>query len=288
LRRQSGSLSSYAPSALSVNARAIVLLFAARLLYDPTGVFVSRGAASLFILLSLAARAAADCPPGQTVSDDTAGHCCWPVQAWSTSRAQCVGIPQCPTGMQASGETCVIPSGQLPSTTPPSAPPSAPHLTYAPMAPVPAIVSHAVPIHFVARAGADDRYRISAAGKSCTTPCTLELVPGQIHLDADGGHGSYGSPLAVPDLPATVAVSHRSRGHYALGGALLAVGLVDVALGSWFAFGNGFDGHEALGGVSIGLGGVAAIIGIVDLALAGRARLDVKVEATSAADRSVR
>ncbi len=47
------------------------------------------------------------CAQGQTRGDDTQGHCCWPEQAWSTSKAHCVGLPRCPPGMIGHGETCV-------------------------------------------------------------------------------------------------------------------------------------------------------------------------------------
>jgi hypothetical protein len=39
----------------------------------------------------------AACPDGQIKSTDTAGHCCWPAQVWS-SDGHCVGEPQCPAG----------------------------------------------------------------------------------------------------------------------------------------------------------------------------------------------
>lgn len=61
----------------------------------------------LVAALSAAAHAAPVCPVGQTITTDTAGHCCWPGQAWSKSRAACVGIPECPMGTQAQGESCV-------------------------------------------------------------------------------------------------------------------------------------------------------------------------------------
>lgn len=60
-----------------------------------------------------------ECPPGQAVSPDTAGHCCWPAQVWSMSRSTCVGIPQCQAGFVQSGEACVA---AAPSTNAP--PPS--------------------------------------------------------------------------------------------------------------------------------------------------------------------
>ena len=259
------------------------------------------------------------CPAGQVMSEDTHGHCCWPAQVWSSSRNVCVGVPQCPAGMKASGERCVAPPPVAPSPppAPPSAPanpnlprwtpvnpsggpspaPSAPPPTsvYVPVEPAPAPASASppplppppppppavhVPVRFEPRDHSDDRYRITADGKSCTTPCTLELPAGALHVQADAGGRSLAAPLEVPTTPAVVAVSHRSRLHYAVGGALLGVGVVDAALGFWFALGNSFDGHEAVGGVNIALGGVAAIVGIVELALTNRARLEVRAAGT--------
>ncbi len=50
---------------------------------------------------------AATCADGQSRTADTAGHCCWPSQVWSSSRSVCVGVPQCPSGQHAEGESCV-------------------------------------------------------------------------------------------------------------------------------------------------------------------------------------
>lgn len=63
----------------------------------------------------LAGLLAATCPAGQTVTADTAGQCCWPDQAWSRTQQKCVGVPACPSGQIAQGETCVVacPAGQL-------------------------------------------------------------------------------------------------------------------------------------------------------------------------------
>jgi len=74
------------------------------------------------------AAAEAACARGQTRGDDTQGHCCWPEQAWSTSKARCVGLPRCPPGMIGHGEQCVaeparIVSRQAPA---PAKPPSSP------------------------------------------------------------------------------------------------------------------------------------------------------------------
>ncbi len=56
------------------------------------------------------APAKASCPPGQEISGDTDGHCCWPGQAWSGERSACVGAPSaCPElfKVDADAETCV-------------------------------------------------------------------------------------------------------------------------------------------------------------------------------------
>lgn len=67
------------------------------------------------VLCSTTAMAQAACPKGQLVGPDTHGHCCWPAQAWSQSRNACVGVPQCGSGFQASGENCVATLGCPPA-----------------------------------------------------------------------------------------------------------------------------------------------------------------------------
>jgi TolB-like protein len=48
--------------------------------------------------------ALAACEEGRERVDAT--HCCWPSQVFSKGRGKCVGIPRCPRGMEASGESC--------------------------------------------------------------------------------------------------------------------------------------------------------------------------------------
>jgi len=48
------------------------------------------------------------CPHGQSVTVDTAEHCCWANQAWSNARQNCVGIPLCPEGYEVQGEACQV------------------------------------------------------------------------------------------------------------------------------------------------------------------------------------
>lgn len=45
------------------------------------------------------------CGLGKVLVDDI--HCCWPEQAWSRLKSRCIGVPECPTGTFASGETCL-------------------------------------------------------------------------------------------------------------------------------------------------------------------------------------
>ena len=49
------------------------------------------------------------CPNGQERNLDTHGQCCWPGQAWSLGKQQCVGQPQCPELMQPQGNSCERP-----------------------------------------------------------------------------------------------------------------------------------------------------------------------------------
>lgn len=72
----------------------------------------------LVAVLSMAgaARAAEKCETGQVITADTAGHCCWPGQAWSKSRKLCIGVPTaCPMGFVVQEESCVrsCPKGQV-------------------------------------------------------------------------------------------------------------------------------------------------------------------------------
>lgn len=62
----------------------------------------------LLLTLPLSAAPAGKCSDGKVISVDSAGHCCWPGQAWSNSRNTCVGVPlSCPTGTKLEGDNCV-------------------------------------------------------------------------------------------------------------------------------------------------------------------------------------
>ena len=57
------------------------------------------------------------CPPGRTASPDSAGHCCWPGQAWSSRRRTCLGTPTCPDGFSLQGQGCIPSTAQASSCT---------------------------------------------------------------------------------------------------------------------------------------------------------------------------
>ncbi len=57
--------------------------------------------------LTTAAASAEPCPLGKVRGLDTREHCCWPEQAWSSAKNQCIGTPKCPDGHTASGDDCV-------------------------------------------------------------------------------------------------------------------------------------------------------------------------------------
>jgi hypothetical protein len=227
-----------------------------------------------------------ECPAGQQMTEETHGHCCWLGQVWSTSRGLCIGIPMCPANLRVSGETCVTTQATPPTPAPAPVPTPTPTPTPAPMptpgmqstpsvAPPPPASLPKFAIRFEPRAS-QDVFRISADGRSCTTPCTLDLPPGDLQVHVDAGARALDSALKVPGSASTVAVSYPSRASYAVGGALLALGLADTAVGIYFAAAGGFNGHEAVGAVNIVLGTAAAIVGIVNLASAGRARLELR------------
>jgi hypothetical protein len=50
------------------------------------------------------------CTFGREIGGDSAGHCCWPGQAWVPSRSTCVGLPtRCPEAFTPVGDTCEHP-----------------------------------------------------------------------------------------------------------------------------------------------------------------------------------
>ena len=68
------------------------------------------------------------CMPGLVATDATAGHCCWPGQAWSEYSGRCTGAPACPAGFAGAGNECV--SLSQPSTVSPAYIPFERHPNY--------------------------------------------------------------------------------------------------------------------------------------------------------------
>ncbi len=122
----------------------------------------------LILVPTLAAAQAGPCPSGQVRSADTAGHCCWPGQAWSRVRQVCVGVPECPAGLQISGETCVSgaqpawepppPPSPLPPSPPPPSPPLSPPAVAAPQGPV--VIVESRPQRFLIKADVGGSFRL--------------------------------------------------------------------------------------------------------------------------------
>jgi serine/threonine-protein kinase len=78
----------------------------------------------------LTTAATTPCPLGMVRGLDTREHCCWPEQAWSSSKNACVGTPVCPDGHKLQGDTCVAvvaeqvkPSKPVSASTLPASPP---------------------------------------------------------------------------------------------------------------------------------------------------------------------
>jgi predicted RNA binding protein YcfA (HicA-like mRNA interferase family) len=65
------------------------------------------------LLMSASAFAQGKCPDGMVKTVDTKGQCCWPGQSWNQSKKQCVGIPDCPSGFSADGESCTQDGGNF-------------------------------------------------------------------------------------------------------------------------------------------------------------------------------
>jgi hypothetical protein len=90
----------------------------------------------------LTVASATPCPLGMVRGLDTKDHCCWPEQAWSSTKNQCVGTPVCPDGHEVQGDGCVVivaaNTKPVPaSTRPPSPPPQGGNAPDPAQAPVP-------------------------------------------------------------------------------------------------------------------------------------------------------
>src|SRR5690606_8095010 len=74
--------------------------------------------------LAPSAFAVAQCEEGRVVSEQTAGRCCWPAQAWNAEAGRCEGPPRCPSDRVAEGDTCVSRATPAATLATPSASPA--------------------------------------------------------------------------------------------------------------------------------------------------------------------
>lgn len=206
------------------------------------------------LLAPIAARAAPSCPPGQAVTPDTQGHCCWPNQAWSVTRAVCVGLPACPPGTTPEGEQCravPAPSSVPVLVPPPPPPPLPPPTTTAPAAP---------------------------PGLLLPPPPPLLEAP-----TPPGAAPAYPAPAPPPEKKPKL---ERSTGTMVAGAVLLGLGLIAAGTSIPFwqdALDDGqlapnkrFSGHDGIAlGEAIGLdllGLVGVTVGVVLLPMGARLR----------------
>jgi hypothetical protein len=140
-----------------------------------------------------------------------------------------------------------------------------------------------VPVRFVARDAAKARYRIAVGERACMTPCTLDVPASGADVRADASDRSFSGRIVVPNASSTIEVSHASRMHALVGGVLLGVGLAGIGLGAWFVAGHTFTDHDVVGGIDIGAGGVATVVGIVELAISGGGRFKLRDDAVAEA-----
>jgi hypothetical protein len=131
-----------------------------------------------------------------------------------------------------------------------------------------------VPVSFAPAHGGS--YRVTVGNQSCSTPCTLSLEPGQLRLEAASGSVRWQSFVNVPDAPTEVRLSHGSPSGWVVGPVLVALGVASAGLGTWLLAGVGSDQHNAVGGVLVAAGAIGLAMGVVDLALAARRRVEVR------------
>lgn len=160
------------------------------------------------------------CPPGQSVTEDTAGHCCWAAQVWSKRRQACAGIPQCPAGLQPGGERCVR-VARLPLI---DADP------YEEMPEPVRASSGTVPVRFVAKRSRYG-YGVTVGKHTCATPCTLLLRPGEVSVTVSGA-ASYRTRIKVPPTPSVMIVESNQWNSFATGAVLVGLGTIAAIAGT--------------------------------------------------------
>jgi hypothetical protein len=139
----------------------------------------------------------------------------------------------------------------------------------------PAPINNEQLVHF-ASDNADDHFRVTIGPKSCTTPCALALRSGSAPLKLDAGWRSDQTVVDLPPRASTVRVSFASRANYISGALALVAGVAATSVGLWFAAGQDWDGHIPTGVVASALGVTGIIVGIIDLARAGKMRASIE------------
>lgn len=171
------------------------------------------------------------CPYGLTSVDGV--HCCWPGQAFDAQRKVCAGTPQCPAGLVASGETCVV--GQAaplqpvvqPQPVQPVAPPPPPVVDPQAMPlppPPPGYAVQGFPVRFEARQEGQEFSVSVDGGASCNTPCEVAVPPGRHRVRIEGA-ARFREDLDFPAQASVVKIEKRRGGSVALAVVGLSVGI---------------------------------------------------------------
>lgn len=222
------------------------------------------------------------CGGGQARAEDGV-HCCWPGQGWSKSRATCIGVPKCPTGFEAQGDsTCVDPSlARMAAQQEAAAQAAEASRVAAAAAAATAEAARvaregppgAVKVNFKPK-DASDRWSLvsKAKGLVCQMPCTAWVSPGNdlsVQLDAARAEDIQKAslPKDIGYSPGTT-VDGTARGPYGsqVGGIILVtLGAGSLVLIAGFAGGaeacvNGDSSCAPL--LISGLAGGAALIAI--------------------------
>jgi hypothetical protein len=121
-----------------------------------------------------------------------------------------------------------------------------------------------------------DHFRVTISQKACTTPCSLALRSGSAAIKLDAGWHNDQAVVDLPPRASTVRISFASRANYLSGSLALVAGAAATAVGLYFAAGQDWDGHIPTGVVAAALGVTGIIVGIVDLARAGKIRASVE------------
>ena len=239
------------------------------------------------------------CPAGLSATEDTAGHCCWSNQAWAAIRNRCVGIPVCPPGMKARGETCEVKTecdAGKSITSDTAGKCCYPGQVWSvrrticvgiPACPDGMRVEGEQCVAATRPAGAPDRaahrsdgltpvsfeanlerytYEVRIGEKHCETPCRLYLPPGPAQLIVDGD-GAFEKALIIPDRPASMRLQHAAHTELVLGAVLLPISAVMIVAPVGILFSR--SGSESLFGLAIASWVIGPILHMTGIVLVG-------------------